>query len=309
MEVAAVTNDGRSDVVLVTPRSWEDLVGLRGAETICADLGQLRLLPSLGATASQITGTRLSIALTGLRRRRLLPNTPKIRLVVRLQDERGFSRTALREATAKRLRAPVTRGHEPANELWVVQDTKHSLRLGLRVPALEPRRPARPAERPGSLRPAVAATMVALGGHSHGRMLDPCCGGGSLLAEASLTGWTTVGGDIADDALAIATANTSAPVCRLDSRQLPFRDDEFDAVVTNLPFGHQYQVQGAPVAWYRRTLGEAIRVAPRVVVLSPASTPFRQALGRMKVNLVERHDIEILGRPSSIWILGQRTKA
>jgi tRNA G10 N-methylase Trm11 len=151
--------------------------------------------------------------------------------------------------------------------------------------------------------------MVALGGHSRGRLLDPCCGSGSLLAESSLIGWTTVGGDIADDAIAAAAANATSQVLRLDSRQLPFRDDEFDAVVTNLPFGYQYQVQGAPVAWYRRTLGEAIRVAPRVVVLSPASTPFRQALGRMKVTLVERHDIEILGRPSSIWVLDRGTKA
>jgi hypothetical protein len=28
----------------------------------------------------------------------------------------------------------------------------------------------------------------------------------------------------------------------------------------------------------------------------------------MKVTLVERHDIEILGRPSSIWVLGRGAK-
>jgi predicted RNA methylase len=308
MHVAGVTNDGRADVVFVSPRSWNELVALRGAETICADLGAVRLLPSLGATVAQVTQARLSTAMADLRRRGLLPNIAKLRLVVRLRNEHGFSRTALRQAAANQLRAQVTRGHEPANELWLLQDTRHSLRLGLRVPSLEPRRPARRVERPGSLRPAVAATMVMLAGPNRGRMLDPCCGSGSLLAEASLIGWRTVGGDNSDGAIAAAAVNATAPVCRLDSRQLPFRDNEFDALVTNLPFGHQYKIQGAPVAWYRRTLSEAIRIAPRVVVLSPASTPFRQALGRMKVTLVERHDIEVLGRPSSIWVIGRSTE-
>lgn len=150
--------------------------------------------------------------------------------------------------------------------------------------------------------------MVSVAGDRGGRLLDPCCGSGAILAEAALAGWTAVGGDLVDEATAATTLNATGDVIRLDARQLPFRDDQFGVVVSNLPFGHQYEVQGAPVAWYRRTLSEATRVAPRAVVLAPASTPFRQALGRMNVTLRERHNVEVLGRPSTIWVIDRGSK-
>lgn len=308
MRAGSVSNDGRADLVAISPPKWHDLQSLRLPETICADVGQVRLVASVQATAAQITGRRLSSALAELRRAGLISRAPRLRLVVRLQNEQGFSRSALRQEVARHLRAPITRGHEEATELWILQDTRHSLRVGLRIPTLETARAPRRVERPGALRSSLAAAMVSLGGDRGGRLLDPCCGSGSILAEARLAGWTAVGGDLANDATAAATLNAPGGVLRLDSRQLPFRDDEFDAVVSNLPFGYQYEVQGAPVAWYRRTLSEATRVAPRVIVLAPASTPFRQALGRMKVALRERHDIEILGRASTIWVVDRGSK-
>lgn len=303
MDVTTIGHDGRADVVGVGPRRWEDLVGLRGAEIVCADLGKVRLLPSLRATTAQVDAARLSAALSSLGRLRLLSGAGHVRLVVRLQNERYFSRSALREATARHLGLPVTRGHQAAHELWLVQDAKDSLRFGLRVPGLEATRRPRIAERPGSLRASMAAAMVSLVGDASGRLLDPCCGSGSILAEASLAGWPVTGGDLATDAIAAATANGSGDVLRLDARRLPFRDDAFEVVISNLPFGHQYEVQGAPVAWYRKTLAEATRVAPRAIVLAPASKPFRQALGRLRVTLRERHDVALLGRPSAIWVL------
>jgi hypothetical protein len=57
------------------------------------------------------------------------------------------------------------------------------------------------------------------------------------------------------------------------------------------------------VAWYRRVLTEALRVAPCAVVLAPPSTPFHQALGRLHVDVQERHDIHLLGRRATIWAL------
>ena len=73
--------------------------------------------------------------------------------------------------------------------------------------------------------------------------------------------------------------------------------------MTNLPFGGQYRVQGLPVAWYRRVLAEASRVAPTVIVLAAPSSPYRQALGRLRLDLRVRHDITRLGKPSTIWAL------
>ena len=279
MNPSAVSNDGRADLVRVTPPTWEDVRHLRGAERICADLGSVRLLPTVRATAAQVSESQLADVVAALHPRGLLSVVSPVRLVVRLEFEDRFSRSALREAVARRFRSPITRGHERANEVWLVQDSRRSLRVGLRINALEPERAPRPVERRGSLRPSVAAAMIGLAGQGPGRLLDPCCGSGTVLAEATHASWLAVGGDHAMEAVVATRSNTSCDVVRLDARRMPFADDEFDLVVSNLPFGHQYEVQGVPVAWYRRTLSEALRVAPRAVVLAPANATIPPSAG------------------------------
>ena len=305
MRVGHVGNDGRADVVHVRASAWEDARRLRLAEVVCCEVGGLRLQPTLRATVAQIDHRRLTETIAHLQERGLLPRERRIRLVVRFRDERAYTRSALRDAIARQLRAPVVRGHEPAHELWVLDTARGRLDLGIRVRSLEVARVARPLERPGSLPPSIAAAMVMLAGPGQGRVLDPCCGSGTLLAVASRSGWTTLGGDLDEGACTAASANTNSAIVQLDARRLPFRDDEFDVVVSNLPFGHQHIVQGSPVAWYRKALREAIRVAPTAVLLAPPSAPFRQALGRLPVSLAGRHDVEVLGRTAAIWQLNR----
>ena len=322
LQPGPVGHDGRADVVPIRGGAGARLPRLRLAEAVCADVGDVRVTPSLRATVAPIVDGRVPAAVAELRRAGHLGpaagrrRTP-VRLVVRLPHEPGFSRRALRDEVARRLGVPVTTaGDEPAVEVWLVQDRRrtHTLRLGVRVPALEPVRRPRPVERPGSLRPSVAAALVSLaaatdgpdGRHRH--LLDPTCGSGTILTEADAAGWCPLGADLDPGALAAAAANAGAgtPLLRLDARHLPIADDGFDAVVANLPFGHQHALAGSPVAWYRRTLAEALRVAARVVVLAPPSTPFRQALGRLPATLAERHDLHVLGRAATIWVIDRR---
>lgn len=309
MRVGHVGNDGRADVAHVRAGTWEDARRLRLAEVICCEVGALRLQPTIRATVAQIDQRRLGATVAHLQERGLLPHEQRIRLVVRLRDERAYTRSALRDAIGRQLRATVVRGHEPAHELWILETARGRLDLGIRVRSLEVARVARPVERPGSLPPSIAAAMVMLAGRRHGRALDPCCGSGTLLATASRSGWTTLGGDLDEGACTAASTNTTSAIVRLDARRLPFCDDEFDVVLSNLPFGHQHDVQGSPVAWYRRALREAIRVAPTAVLLAPPSAPFRQALGRLPVSLAGRHDVEVLGRTAAIWLLNRPERA
>ena len=309
MNPGEVGNDGRADVVRLRAGDWDDARRLTLAEVVCADLGTLRLEGSLRATVAQVDNKALEAALADLRGRGVLTRERRVRLVVRLRTEQAYTRTALRDAVARQLRATVVRGHESAQELWLLQTASRQLRLGLRVRSLETPFVPRPAERPGSLPRSIAAAMVMLAGARPGRVLDPCCGTGTLLAAASRSGWLAIGGDLHESATAAATHNASTEVIRLDARRLPFRDNEFDVVLSNLPFGHQHEIQGSPVAWYRRTMSEAIRVAPRAVLLAPPTTPFRQALGRLRVSLTERHDIEVLGRQATIWVLSRTAPA
>jgi tRNA G10 N-methylase Trm11 len=187
-------------------------------------------------------------------------------------------------------------------ELWVLQTRERRLWFGLRVTAA---RPTRRVELPGALRPAVAAAMLLLVERS-GPIIDPCCGTGTIVLASESSGRIAVAGDLAEPAVAAARANGIRNVARVDARQSPFASSGAAAVVTNLPFGRQHLVQGAPVAWYRRVLTEALRVAPQAVVLAAPTTPFRQALGRLDVDLRGRHDITLLGNRTVIWDLHRR---
>jgi tRNA G10 N-methylase Trm11 len=213
-----------------------------------------------------------------------------VRLVVRVQDESRFTRTELRREYARRLGRRVT-DREGASELWVLQTRERKIWVGLRVD--QPRR-ARRVELPGALRPSVAAAMLELV-VDRGLVVDPCCGSGTIPLAAQ----HAIGSDLVT--AEAARANGVAIVMRADARQVPLRDNSATAVVTNLPFGRQHQVQGSPVAWYRRVLTEALRVAPQAVVLAAATQPFRQALGRLDVELAGRYEITLLGNRTVIW--------
>src|SRR5690606_19149211 len=58
------------------------------------------------------------------------------------------------------------------------------------------KRPYKQAHVPGSLKPSVAAALLQLAGVQAGdRVLDPCCGAGTILIEAALMGARAQGGD------------------------------------------------------------------------------------------------------------------
>ena len=302
MRPGAVGFDGRSDVIAVSAASWSALRKLRTVEDVLADLGSVRLRRTARATAAQVDHRRFDAVIGTLRAAHLVPPTRTMRVVVRLNAERHFHRTALRDELGRSLHAPAGRPDRPAVELWAIQ-TGDELRVGIRLPGVGRRdQPSRPAERPDSLRPSVAAAMLELAQGAR-TVLDPTCGAGTILLEALAADTFAVGGDHDPTALSAARTNGCPYLTQLDARQLPFRANAYEAVVANLPFGRRHAIQGAPVAWYRRALTEALRVAPRAVVLAPASTPFRQALGRLKIDITARYDIHLLGQRATIWSL------
>jgi SAM-dependent methyltransferase len=86
-----------------------------------------------------------------------------------------------------------------------------------------------------------------------------------------------------------------------DARSLPFGDGSVGACVSNLPFGHQYQVAGGTNRWLKTVLGEMARVTReggRVVVLIP---DIPRSLIPRQLKLAERHPIRLLGMQATIW--------
>jgi tRNA G10 N-methylase Trm11 len=174
---------------------------------------------------------------------------------------------------------------------------------GLRVSDARMRQhDGRVVERSGALRPTVAAAMVRLAGRPPGLLLDPCCGSGTILAEALEVGWQARGIDIDPEAVGVARHNVpKALVDEGDARRLDVEDGSVDACVSNLPFGRQYGVQGGMQTWLRAVLGELQRVTrpgARIVLLTPSVPP---TVLPPALRLTDRIPVRLLGTRTILW--------
>ena len=129
----------------------------------------------------------------------------------------------------------------------------------------------------GALKPPIAAAMLQLVKVLPGqKVLDPCCGTGTILVEAAKCQAIAEGGDARRTAVEVArlntkTANVAACVEQWDARALPLPDDCIDRVVTNLPWGRQVRVDGDLASFYRGVCAELHRVlssAGRIALLT-----------------------------------------
>lgn len=283
---------------------------LRLAEDVYAEIG--RTLRSEGDRPGWIAGRiwRPARAQRALTTKATVGRPPgrrsTFRVIARVLQERSFLRTELRrEFTNAILRTQTDwRLADPSEvEIWVCEYQQGQLVAGLRLSDAAMRQhDGRTEERGGALRPTVAAAMVALAGRPAGTLLDPCCGSGTILAEADAVGWQTQGIDI--DPQAVTTAGRNVPDAQVDegdARKLPLPDTSVGAYVSNFPFGQQYTVQRTMETWLTKVLTEAARVTQpggRVVALAPT---IPRSLLPSQLKLTDRHPIRLLGTKTSIW--------
>ncbi len=346
VQVDDVGNDGRADVVLCTVDAGREaaLLRLRTVDDVFVELG--RTFRSEGDKPHWIVRRvlrpgRLEAA-TGLwrstnpgpgnrgRGSRGARQRLTYRVVARVLQERTWKRTELRRALDAGVSdaEPSWRADDPAQiEVWTLEYVKGRFVAGLRLTTARMRQHGgRESERPGALRPPLAAAMVALAGAPPGRrpgrsstsgkpgrgdlsgtLLDPCCGSGTILAEARAVGWEVQGRDIDASAVSASRRNADTPhVQDGDARDLDLPDASVDAVVSNLPFGRQYEVQGDPAVWIADVLAELARVTRpggRVVLLVPElPKPAVPAALRLR----DRHQVRLLGTTSTIWAYDRR---
>jgi tRNA G10 N-methylase Trm11 len=148
--------------------------------------------------------------------------------------------------------------------------------------------------------------MVRLTGHPAGTFFDPCCGSGTLVAEATRAGWDATGADVDAAAVTMARRNVSgAQLFRSDVRRVPLRDGVCGAVAANLPFGRQFRVDD-PRHFYAAALAEIARVvAPggHVVVLVPRLQP------PAALQLRAKFPLQLLGQRTTLWHLQAKRAA
>ena len=146
---------------------------------------------------------------------------------------------------------------------------------------------------PASTTPVVAAVMVRLLKVEPGQVvLDPFCGAGTLLVEASRGPAGRLLGADHDRRWIRATARNLASVAaadavlwRGDARRLPLRDGSVDRVVANLPFGKRVGSHRGNMVLYPAVLRELARVLTRkgrAVLLTEDKRLFTESVQRTR---------------------------
>lgn len=304
-------NDGRADVVLfeadrgVASSAWQ----LRTTEDLFVEIG--RTLRADGDKPRWIAAriwrrerVQRALSLWAAQVQRLSAEV-RFRVIVRVLQERSFLRTDLRRELTKIISTdrPRWRVTDPAQlEVWITEYRPGRFVAGARLSTVAMRQhDRRDVERHGALRPVVASAMVRLAGKPDGMLLDPCCGSGTILAEAMHAGWDATGFDI--DLAAVQVARRNAPAAAVehgDARRLGMSDSSVAAIVSNLPFGDQFGIPGDQQVWLGQVLGEMARVTRpggQVVVLSPHLPP---KVTPAELCLEVRTPIRLLGMRTTI---------
>lgn len=120
----------------------------------------------------------------------------------------------------------------------------------------------------GSLKPTIAAAMVLMAAKGKRRLkiVDNCCGSGTILCEARVMGNQVFGGDIDKESVQITKNNLLnlqykrlEDIKQLDCTRTKWPGNSFDCAISNLPYGKQVKV-GRITSLYRDCLRECVRI-------------------------------------------------
>jgi tRNA (guanine6-N2)-methyltransferase len=268
--------------------SLAPLLDLRTVDDVFLDLAAWRNVGRPRQTLALLRdlSSRLDLraAAAELTRLRAVPQTPAFSVTASFVGKRNYGAEEIKSAVNEGIM--IRHGWRYANDdaaadlnvrVFIERETAFvGLRLGRR-PLHE--REYKKAHRAGSLKPPVAAAMLRLVGIAPGQsLLDPCCGAGTILAEAGKFGAAVCGGDIDSAAVSAARLNLraaggAANINSWDARALPIPDGSVERIVSNLPWGRQVTISGSLAQFYGDVCAEMRRVlAPggRVALLTNA---------------------------------------
>jgi SAM-dependent methyltransferase len=318
VHVTDTGSDGRSDVILFdVGRGGRDGVGsLRTIEDLFVEVGRTERgtgdsLPGIASRMWRPEGVEKALSAWSAEVRPL-SRAMTYRVTSSALDGHSVLRAELRQGLTRAIARDKPRWTtaDPAQiEVWVGEYQPRRLVAGLRWPDASRRPPGgRLARSSGALPATVAAMMVGFAGEPRQVLLDPCCAAGTILAEALAAGWPDVQGTDIDPA-AVEMTRRSVPragVLPGDARSIGLPDESVAAVVSRLPSGPRYEVQGSTRAWMSSVLREITRVTGsggRVVLLAPV-VPVSVMPRELRVT--RKEPIRLLAAMTALWICDRR---
>lgn len=266
-------------------------------------------LTTLPAASAQLP---LAAAVNVCRQVRTIQDPPIFSVTANFVGKRNYSSAEIKQACAAGI---LDRQHwfyseDDANadlnvRVFIEADTAV---VGVRLGAQSlSKRPYKQQHVPGSLKPAVAAALLELADVPPGaRILDPCCGAGTILIEGRAKGGMTYGGDINQEAVTAARFNAAQagvviPIQRWDARALPIPDRSIDRVIGNLPWGRAVSADGSLDTLYQEISAEIERVlSPGGKIVLLTNRPDQVQFQRLKCD--QQIEISLFGQTPTIMV-------
>ncbi len=243
-------------------------------------------------------------------RLRDIPNAPAFSVTTSFVGKRNYCAGEIKRALSEGITVPrdwrYTNDDGAADlnvRVFIERDTAY---IGLRL-ARKPlhERQYKKAHQAGSLKPPVAAAMLRMVGIVPGqRLLDPCCGAGTILAEAGNCGIAVCGGDIDRSSISAARMNlrdagAAASINLWDARALPISEGSIDRIVSNLPWGRQVTINGSLAHFYHGVCAEMRRIlAPGARIALLTNVP--ELVGFQDLRLDCQLEISLYGQTPTI---------
>ena len=221
------------------------------------------------------------------------PKRPTYVCFVRQHRDHRVSRRRVSERMELSIRNafPRWRLSDPADlEFWVFWSGCATLSLRLSDETFKYRgRP--PPRRVAALRPTIAAAMIELAKLDVAHVvLDPMCGTGTLLLEPSLRypNARFLGSDKSAEATALATRRLEgrARIRQCELGRLDYEPGSFDRIVSNLPWGKQFEVEDALYTEGVARLSDWIVDDGIVVLLTPRRDLLESTLRRLRAKWI-----------------------
>jgi 23S rRNA G2445 N2-methylase RlmL len=261
------------------------LTGLKTVDDVFIDLAAWHDIgpqrSSLNTLKEQSKRLNIEPAIASISSLRSISAAPSFSVTANFVGKRNYTTDEIKLAVAQGITARqdweyTTEDLSQVNIRVFLEHTRAYVGIRISEKALH-RRLYKVAHIPGSLKPSVAAALLQLAEIKPGqRVLDPCCGAGTILVEAGLSGSQAFGGDIDGHALLSARTNAASAGVKLplhiwDARHLPVAGRSVERIVTNLPWGQQVNVEENFTSFYKSICTEISRVVNmdgQVVVLT-----------------------------------------